>query len=117
MNKTHEERLALAKHFIEVLNTAVACDPSALHKLAEIRVKCNDALAKHPTVQVRTSQVSSSTGAAILITEHRVGLLGILNGLIGVDEHENGYLAGNYSKEDGKLYAFVLNGNLGIKPK
>lgn len=115
MNYTKEERLQLANEFIRVLNEAVELDKSALHKLIEFRVRCNKALADHPMIQVRTTQESNNTGAATLVDVHRVGLLGILNGILGVDEFEQAYLAGNYDDE-GKLTNFCLNGKLG-KPQ
>jgi len=57
---------------INLLNELVALDESTVRKLIQHRVKCNDDLANHPTVQV-----SSEKG---------VGMLGILNGLFGVDD-------------------------------
>lgn len=109
---TKEERLRLANEFIRVLNEAVELDKAALHKLIEFRVRCSKALADHPMIQVRTTQESNNTGAAMLVDVHRVGLLGILNGILGVDEFEQAYLAGNYDDE-GKLTNFCLNASLG----
>lgn len=115
MTRTSKEKLALANEFVLLLNSAVELDKDAIHKLAEFRVRCNAALAQHPTVQVRTSKESNSTGAAALVDVHRVGLLGILNGLLGVDEFGQAYLAGSYD-DAGKLTHFSLNANLG-KPR
>jgi hypothetical protein len=115
MNYTKEERLQLANDVIRVLNSAVECDKTAMHKLTEFRVRCNETLAQHPTIQVRTEKESNSSGAAALIDVHRVGLLGILNGILGTDDFKQAYLAGSYDDE-GKLIKFQLNGNLGKKP-
>lgn len=114
MSYTKEERLQFANDVILLLNSAVECDKAAMHKLVEFRVRCNSALAQHPTIQVRTGQESNSIGAAALVDVHRVGLLGILNGVLGMDEFDQAYLAGSYDDE-GKLIKFVLNGNLGKK--
>ncbi len=114
MNYTKEERLQLANDVIRVLNSAVECDKDAIHKLVEFRVRCNTTLAQHPTIQVRTTQESTSTGPATRVDVHRVGLIGILNGILGVDEFEQAYLAGSYDG-DGKLIKFCLNANLGKK--
>lgn len=58
---------------IETLNGMVAADPGALLALLETRVPCNDAMRDHPTVQVGRDD----NGQAV------VGMLGILNGLVG----------------------------------
>lgn len=112
MSYTKDERLQLANDFIRVLNSAFECDKDALHKLTEFRVRCNAALAQHPTIQVRTQEESSNSGVAKLVPVHRIGLLGILNGLIGIDDFGNAYLAGSYDNQ-GKLVRFMLNANLG----
>jgi len=112
MTRTKEEKLELANEFILVLNSAVELDKDAIHKLVEFRVRCNAALAMHPTVQVRTDKESNSLGAATLVNVYRVGLLGILNGLLGVDEFGQAYLAGKYD-DAGKLTQFALNEKLG----
>jgi len=112
MIRTKEERLDLATDFIRVLNSALECDKEAMHRLTEHRVRCNATLAQHPTIQVRTREESNSSGAAALVTVHSVGLLGILNGILGKDDLGNAYLAGTYD-DKGKLVKFALNANLG----
>ena len=82
----------MADHFVERLNEMVAADPNVIHRLVEHRIPCNDALAAHPTVQV--------------VPGNEVGLLGVLNGLIGVDADGWGYLAANFD-DTGKLTGFV----------
>jgi len=59
-----------------VLNSAVIADSKAMHSLIEHRVDCNEILANHPTIQVGRCQPE----------RYHVGLLGILNGLFGIDE-------------------------------
>lgn len=54
---------------VDVLNQAAASDPVATGNLIAQRVKCNTKLADHPTIQVSPEQT--------------VGLLGIINGIIG----------------------------------
>jgi hypothetical protein len=112
MNYTKEERLDLANDFVRVLNSALECDKEALNRLTEYRVRCNDVLAQHPTIQVRTQEESNTSGVAKLVQVHRVGMLGILNGILGKDELGNAYLAGSYD-DKGKLIKFSLNANLG----
>ncbi len=76
---------------ISLLNEILEIDPQALSQLIEHRVPCNAELGDHPTVQV--------TGYKSLETL-TVGLLGILNGLFGVDEEGWGAIAARYEDDD-----------------
>lgn len=67
---------------IRILNEAAVSDRNAIGSLIDIRIPCSDTLAAHPTIQVE----KCGDG-------HRVGLLGILNGLFGVDERGYGQIA------------------------
>lgn len=80
---------------ITLLNDLLERDPEALHTLMETRVPCNDALADHPTVQVGTREDGTA----------EVGILGILNGMFGVDSRGRGAIASLYN--DGKLIGFI----------
>jgi hypothetical protein len=62
----------MADLLIEKLNEIAEHDPVAIGQLIEVRIACNAKLADHPTVQV------SDQGS-----HPEVGILGILNGLIG----------------------------------
>ena len=62
----------LADLLIERLNEITKHDAVALGKLIGARVECNKHLLEHPTVQVATHDGPT-----------KVGLLGILNGLVG----------------------------------
>ena len=55
------------------LNEMLEADPEAISNLMSHRTPCNEVLAAHPTVQVGT-----------MAGTPRVGLLGLLNGLVGV---------------------------------
>lgn len=81
----------MADHFVVRLNEMVEQDRRVMHELIEHRVSCNDSLATHPTVQV---------------AGNKVGLLGVLNGLIGVDQDGWGYLAADFD-DSGKLVRFL----------
>lgn len=67
---------------IRVLNQALRDDPKAVNKLFNIRVRCNEKLAKHPTIQVKGSPGRK---------KYTVGLLGIINGIFGISKHRRGY--------------------------
>ena len=86
---------------IEILNEAVEADSDAMGFLITNRVACNDSLRKHPTIQVALFNEQSYT----------VGLLGILNGLFGIDEKGWGAIAAVFD-EDKKLLKFERRANL-----
>lgn len=87
--------------FLTFLNELVLLDREAVENLIETRVKCNQQLASHPTVQV----MNAAEGAPI------VGLLGILNGLVGVQPEGSvnpgwGYIAASFDDNE-KLVKFI----------
>jgi hypothetical protein len=90
---------ALADLVIERFNEIAKADPLAIGALLETRVPCSKAMADHPTVQVHQKE-----GAAT------VGMLGIINGIVGVIEAGPrkgwGYVAVELD-DDGKLIRFV----------
>lgn len=69
---------------IKFLNGLMQIDPAAVRGLFAHRVKCNDALADHPTVQVRGYGPDHPN----------VSILGVLNGLFGAMGEEAGKLEG-----------------------
>lgn len=80
----------LADLVIDRLNEIAKHDPEAIAKLIGQRVPCNDELADHPTVQVHQE-----------LGMTRVGMLGILNGIVGAIDKEGdlkgyGYIAAVY---------------------
>ena len=89
---------------IEVLNEALKLDPYAIQRLAGTRIRCNEELADHPTVQV-------STGCNVAF---EVGLLGIINGLFGVDDRGWGPIAAYY--DEGILTHFDRVSDLILEP-
>lgn len=91
---------ALADLLIERLNEIASHDLEALHQLIETRVPCNEALANHPTVQVQ--KAADGNG-------YVVGILGLLNGLVGaMDDGPKkgwGFVAASYDED--KLVKFM----------
>ncbi len=79
----------LVDHIVSVMNRAFAADPKAIENLCNTRVSCNKILADDPTIQVGFFNDG----------QHSVGLLGILNGLVGVDERLWGWIAAIYQVE------------------
>lgn len=70
---------------IEYLNSLVTLDQEAMSRLIEIRTPCNDKLTNHETVQVLEEIIDNKP-------EYKVGLLGILNGMCGIDEDGCGFV-------------------------
>jgi hypothetical protein len=73
----------------ELLNELLSIDRQAVSGLIATRIPCNDLLADHPTVQVVTEN-----------GQCKVGFLGILNGLFGVDDKGYGPIAIEVKEED-----------------
>jgi hypothetical protein len=61
----------------DLLNELLKLDYECISDLTSHRVKCNDAIANHPTVQVHQYIDDKFP---------KVGLIGILNGLFGIRE-------------------------------
>lgn len=87
---------------VEVLNRLHLADPTVMQTLVYQRVPCNQAVAEDPTIQV---------GGAV--NAPMVGILGIINGLFGVNDQSLGYIVANIDGK-GKILNFsrlVDNGN------
>ena len=80
---------------IEVLNRALKADPEAVQALIEYRHPCNNDMAHDPTIQCE--EPISNT--------YRVGVLGLINGIIGVNERNWGLVCAVF--EDGKIEKFI----------
>jgi hypothetical protein len=77
---------------INFLNELVKVDKEAVKNLVETRVPCSEKLTEHPTVQVLVDENGQNP---------KIGIMGILNGLIGVHESGYGYIAAVYNDYDG----------------
>ena len=100
---------------LELLNRANEADPDAMRALVDARVPCNQKLADDPTIQVGRYQGS-----------HRVGVLGILCGLFGVDDESWGAIGAELDVKTKRVARFVrttdprkqqVPDRLGYKPK
>ena len=97
INRTHKEKVQLALEVCAYLNELLEADQLTLHRLVETRFRCNSKLLEHPT-----AQVDASNGTPM------IGLLGIVNGLIGVDDNQWGYVSALYGSNH-ELQKFVLS--------
>lgn len=66
--------LELAKRMVDYLNELLELDRPAIALLTSNRMSCNDKLADHPSCQVMLQHDG-----------FHVGMLGVLNGLCGID--------------------------------
>lgn len=57
---------------VDVLNDALSRDPDALTRLVNLRVPCRKQLGDHPMIRI-----------ALHDNEYRIGILGLLNGILG----------------------------------
>lgn len=85
---------------IQYLNNLIKLDQKAISNLIDARVPCNTDLANHETVQV----VDLGTDE---IPEYKVGILGILNGLCGVDEDSFGFIVGEFDEDNKTIIKFI----------
>lgn len=88
---------------IEYLNELIKLDPHAMDQLVKNRVECNQRLASHPTAQ------------SILISEidgerYEIGILGVLNGLFGIDDQGWGGIVAMFD-DNGILMKFCRSNN------
>lgn len=84
---------------ISVLNEIVRLDPTVLTELFSYRVPCNKALADHETVQVGARE---GYWPDWLQRPYEVGLLGIINGIFGIDERGWGHIYAMIEEHDGE---------------
>lgn len=111
-------RQQLALEVLDYLNELLALDYDFVAALCTNRVPCNRAIATHPTVQVglvHPGGAAALKGSAVDLDlmEHPVweaGLLGVLNGLVGIDE-ESGYgpIAAILDSPSGVILRFELS--------
>lgn len=92
----NDEKKELANKIINFMNELIDLDYKAIESLVEHRVPCNEGLANHSTIQTARDDKGKSI----------VGLLGILNGIVGKDEDGWGFIAANFEK-DGCLIEFL----------
>ena len=90
---------------VELLNQALRIDEIAITNLIRTRVPCNKALAKHQTIQVGLQPGCDPDSDQF--HEYEVGLLGLINGLFGIDEKQWGAIAAEMDKA-GHICNFVV---------
>ena len=91
-----KEKVTLDK-VVDLLNQALELDPEAINELFSTRVVCKDGLADHPTIQVFTDKERGFS---------RVGLIGIINGIFGIDNEGWGHFGVKLDSND-KIEEFL----------
>lgn len=87
----------MSRLVVEYLNELLGEDRDAITALVGTRVVCKDILGTHSDVQV----ISPEDGV------YKVGLLGILNGLVGKNADGDGTIVAHY--DNGKITKFTSN--------
>lgn len=90
-----EEKITI-QETVDFLNELLKIDPATITALFSLRVACNKKLANHETVQV----------GVISKQYYQVGMIGVLNGLFGIDDNGWGHIAADY--DDGRIIRFRL---------
>jgi hypothetical protein len=86
---------------VKYLNELLEADSDCIKTLLETRVPCNEKLMNHESVTAICD--SDSDGNPV---NPRVGLLGVINGLLGVGQDGWHYIAAEID-EDGNLHRFL----------
>ena len=86
---------------VKYLNELFEADTEAMKKLVEHRVETNQAMAEHPTVCVMCNEDKDGQP-----TDHQLGLLGVINGLVGISGGGWHYIAAEFD-EEGSLHRFL----------
>lgn len=81
---------------LDRLNSALEADRKAVSYLITHKICCNDKLADHPTVQC----------GMLNKDQYTIGMLGIINGIIGIKDDGYGYICANID-ENGIVLEFV----------
>jgi len=85
------------KEVVDFLNECLKLDRIAMEKLVNSRVRCNEKLNNHPTVQCTEDEDRNAV----------VGLLGILNGIFGTDKDGWGVIVARFDRNN-RLQCFCL---------
>lgn len=92
----------LAGEIVDYLNALVEIDRDAVRALVYSRVPCNQEFADHPTVQVRAYGLEDKPH------DFEVGILGLLNGFVGIDADGCGLIQMVIDDEDEEHIEFRL---------
>lgn len=90
----------LGQRIVDLLNELLVLEPSATNNLMLWHARCSEALLAHPTIQV-----SGGFGDE---PRYSVGIMGILNGLVGKDQDGYGCVLVETLGNTGRIIRFSL---------
>jgi len=99
--------IELAQKIINILNELLELDRPAVGALIANRVPCNQDFANHPNVLVWPQN-----------NGFHIGILGLLNGICGLEIDNNGLIEAVFEEKDGelnRLKCFKLNDDINGK--
>lgn len=94
---------------VALLNEAFKLSPKTMTALVEHRVPCTEDLASHPTIQVALAIDANCEKFKCEFKQPVCGMLGILNGLFGLNEIGRGAIEAVY--EEGQVLIGFRNGH------
>lgn len=97
---TGEETIAV-KDVIAMLNEIHQLDPELTTNMVLHRFPCNEGVKNHKTVQAHCYGDAS-------VENPKVGIVGLLNGILGIDSNHFGPVAANFEKDGGPLLGFKM---------
>jgi len=101
VDKWTGEEFVAVKDVIALLNEIHEADPSLMTDITLTRFPCTEAVRDHKTVQAHCYGDAS-------LENPKVGFVGLLNGIFGIDRNHFGPIAANFEEEGGKLLGFKL---------
>ena len=101
VNKWTGDETVAVKDVIAMLNELHQLNPELMTDFTLKRFPCNHAIRDHKTVQAFCYGDAS-------LEEPKVGLVGLLNGLLGIDRNHFGPIAAILEEEDGSLTGFTM---------
>ena len=104
---TGEEFVSI-KEVIQFLNELLQIDSDAINKLLSLRVPCNKSLDEHETIQTFAAPVNGVTADDGPKTIPVVGILGIINGMFGINSDKFGSIMLMIERKTGKAIKFGL---------
>jgi len=89
----------------DLLNEMLKLDYDCVYKLVTNRIKCNDSITNHPTIQVGINKEDNS---------NIVGIMGILNGFFGINDDGSGAICYLIDDKSGKIIKFEIIDTCGV---
>lgn len=89
----------------DLLNELLKLDYDCIENLIDNGVLCNNKIANHPTVQVKDIEVYDKQTISTL------GIIGVINGLFGVDDNNTGAICYEIDDKTGMITCFKLTEN------